>query len=313
MSDLNTALQEYLTIRRHLGFKLRKEGSLLLKFVRFLQEEGASSITRDLALRWAMQPADAHPSWWAIRLRMVRLFAQYQSAADPRTEVPPQGLLPHKYHRKAPHIYSDEEIKQLTEAAKELPSKNGLRPHTYSTLFGLLAVTGMRMNECISLQRKDVDLTQGILTIVQAKFGKSRLLPLHRSTHRVLQQYECRRNQICPNPQDPNFFLSDSGSRLTDCTVRYTFIKISRQIGLRGPLDNHGPRVHDYRHAFAVRTLLNWYRNGVDVEREMPKLATYLGHTHVDDTYWYLSAIPELMHLAMKRMENLEGGLPYED
>ena len=310
MSELYTALQEYLIIRRQLGFKLRKEETLLLKFVLFLQEEGASFITRDLALRWAMQPTEVHPAWWARRLCMVRRFAQYQNAADPRTEVPPPGLLPHRYQRKAPHIYSDEEIRQLMEAAKELPSENRLRPHTYSTLFGLLAVTGMRMNECISLQCKDVDLTQGILTIVQTKFGKSRLLPLHPSTQRALQQYEYRRKQVCPNPRYPNFFLSDSGSRLTGFTVRYTFVKISRQIGLRGPLDNHGPRVHDYRHAFAVRTVLNWYRNGADVEREMPKLATYLGHTHVNDTYWYLSAIPELMHLAMKRMENLEGGLP---
>lgn len=310
MSKLYTAFQEYLTIRRQLGFKLLREGTLLLKFVLFLQEEGTPFITRDLALRWAMQPEDADPAWWATRLRMVRCFAQYRRATDPRTEVPPQGLLPHRYHRKVPHIYTDEELKELIEAAKKLPSKKGLRTHTYSTLFGLLSVTGMRMNEAISLQCKDVDLTQGILTVVQAKFGKSRLLPLHPSTQHALQQYECWRNQICPNPQDPNFFLSDSGRRLTDSTVRYTFIKISRQVGLRGLLDNHGPRVHDYRHAFAVRTLLNWYRNGLDVERELPKLATYLGHTHVNDTYWYLSAIPELMHLAMKRMENLEGGLP---
>lgn len=309
MSELYTALQEYLAMRRQLGFKLREEGSLLLKFVLFLQEEGASFITRDLALRWAMQPADAQPSSWTKRLSMVRQFAQYQSAIDPRTEVPPQGLLPHKYHRKVPYIYSDEEIRQLIDAAKKLPSENRLRPHTYSTLFGLLAVTGMRINECIGLHCKDVDLTQGILTVVQTKFGKSRLLPLHPSTQRALQQYECRRNQLCPNPQDSNFFLSDSGRRLTDCTVRYTFIKVSRQIGLRGPHDNHGPRVHDYRHAFAVRTLLKWYRNGLDVEREIPKLATYLGHTHVSDSYWYISAIPELMHLAIERMENSEGGV----
>jgi len=309
MSELHTALQEYLTIRRQLGFKLQDEGSSLPKFVHFLQKEEASFITRDLALRWAMQPEDVLPARWAKRLRMVRLFAQYQSAADPRTEVPPQGLLPHSYHRKAPHIYSDEEITHLTEAAKKLPSENGLRPHTYATLFGLLAVTGMRMKESISLQCKNVDLTQGILTIVRTKFGKSRLLPLHPSTQRALQQYECHRNQICPNPQDPNFFLSEHGTRLNDSTVRLTFIKISRQIGLRGPLDNHGPRLHDFRHAFAVRTLLNWYRDGVDVEREMPKLATYLGHTHVNDTYWYLSAIPELMHLAIKRMETSEGGI----
>ena len=309
MNELHAALQEYLAIRRQLGFKLKKEGTILPNFMDFLQKEGASFITRELALRWAMQPLDVQPSWWASRLCMVRLFAQYQSAADPRTEVPPQGLLPHRYHRKKPHIYRDEEITELIVAAKKLPSENGLRPHTYSTLFGLLAVTGMRMNEAISLHCKNVDLAQGILTIVQTKFGKSRLLPLHSTTQHALQQYECRRNQICPKPQDPNFFLSDSGRRLTDSTVRYTFIKISRQIGLRGPLDSHGPRMHDCRHAFAVRTLLNWYRNGVDVEREIPKLATYLGHTHVNDTYWYLTAIPELMCLAIKRMENSYGGI----
>ncbi len=308
MSELDTALQEYLTLRRQLGFKLRDEGAVLPEFVLFLQREGASFITRDLALRWAMQPDKALPAWWARRLSMVRRFAQYQRAADPRTEVPPQGLLPHRYHRKAPHIYRDEEINQLTEAATTLPSEKGLRPHTYSALFGLLAVTGMRMNEALSLRCTDVDLTQGMLTVVQTKFGKSRLLPLHPSTQYALQQYECRRNRICPNPQDPNFFVSEYGARLNDSIVRRTFLTISRQIGLRGPLDNHGPRLHDFRHSFAVRTLVNWYREGADVERELPTLATYLGHTHVSDTYWYLSSIPELMHLAMTRMEYSEGG-----
>ncbi len=239
---------------------------------------------------------------------MVRYFAQYRSAADPRTEIPPQGLLPHRYHRKPPYVYSDEEIKRLIEAAKQLPSKIGLRPYTYSTLFGLLVVTGMRLNESISLQCKGVDLTQGIITIEQSKFGKSRLLPLHPSTQRVLQKYQCRRDRIFPNPNDSNFFLSDSGARLTGCTVRYTFVKLSRQIGLRGSLDTHGPRLHDFRHGFAIRTIMNWYRKGIDVEQQMPRLATYLGHTHVNNTYWYLSAVPELMHLVIKRMENAEGG-----
>ena len=308
MSELQTALQEYLSIRRQLGFKLRDEETILPKFLLFVEQEGASFITRDLALRWAMQPKDVLPARWADRLRMVRLFAQYQSAADPRTEIPPQGLLPHHYHRKAPYIYRDEEIKRLLEAAKQLPSKIGLRQYTYYTLFGLLAVTGMRMSESVSLQCKDVDLTQGMLTIVQSKFGKSRLLPLHPSTQRVLQQYEYQRDRICPNQRDTNFFLSDSGIRLTGCNVRHTFVKLSRKIGLRGPLASHGPRLHDLRHGFAVRTILNWYRDDINVERQLPKLATYLGHTHVNDTYWYLSAVPELLQLAIKRMENAEGG-----
>jgi integrase len=308
MSELQTALQEYLSIRRQLGFKLRDEGTIFPTFVLFVEQEGASFITRDLALRWAMQPEDVLPAWWARRLSMVRLFAKYQSAADPRTEIPPQGLLPYYYHRKTPYIYKDEEIKRLLEAAKQLPSKIGLRPYTYYTLFGLLAVTGMRMKESINLQCKDVDLTQGILTIVQTKFGKSRLVPLHPSAQRALQQYECQRDRSCPPPRDTNFFVSDYGTRLTGCNVRHTFVKLSRQTGLRRAHASHGPRLHDLRHAFAVRTILNWYREDIDVERQLPKLATYLGHTHVNDTYWYLSAVPELMQLAIKRMEKAEGG-----
>jgi len=166
----------------------------------------------------------------------------------------------------------------------------------------------MRLRESIHLHCKDVDLKHGILTIRQTKFGKSRLVPVHPSTQCVLRQYECRRNRIYPNPQDPNFFISDRGIRLTGCNVRQTFVKLSRQIGLRGLFDSHGPRLHDFRHAFAVRTMLNWYRAGIDVERQIPTLATYLGHTHVNDTYWYLSAVPELMQLAAMRLEQTQGG-----
>jgi len=309
MSKLHIALKDYLTLRRQLGFKLRDEGSLLPKFVLFVEQEGASFITKDLALRWAIQPKDALPAWWTARLRMVRRFVQYLSTTDPRTEIPPPGLLPHRYRRRPPYIYSDEEIKLLIEAAKQLSSTIGLRPYTYSTLFGLLAVTGMRVREPIHLHCKDVDLKQGVLTIHETKFGKSRLVPIHPSTQRILQQYECRRKRIYPNPLDPNFFMSDRGTRLTGWSVRNTFVKLSRQIGLRGPFDSHGPRLHDLRHGFAVRTILNWYRAGIDdVERQIPKLATYLGHTHVNDTYWYLSAVPELMQLATMRLDNTEGG-----
>jgi integrase len=223
---------------------------------------------------------------------------------DTRTEIPPQGLLPYRYRRKSPYIYRDEQIKQLIEAAQQLPSLIGLRPYTYSTLFGLIAVTGMRIRESIRLKCEDVDFKNGILTINDTKFGKSRLVPIHASTQRALEQYECQRNQIYPNPIDPNFFISDQGTRLTYWIVRHTFVKLSRQIGLRAVFDSFGPRLHDFRHTFAARTILNWYRSGVDVERQIPKLATYLGHTHVSDTYWYLSAVPELMQLAAKRLES---------
>ncbi len=304
MSQLRTALKDYLTIRRQLGYKLHDEGSLLPKFVRFMKQQGASFITRDLALSWAMQPKNVLPAWWAKRLSMVRGFAQYLSAGDTRTQIPPQGLLPYRYRRRSPYIYRDEQIKQLIEAAQQLPSPIGLRPYTYSTLFGLIAVTGMRMGESIRLKCEDANFKNGILTINDTKFGKSRLVPIHPSTQRALEQYECQRNQIYPNPLDPNFFISDQGTRLTGCIARYTFVKLSRQIGLRAVSDSHGPRLHDFRHTFAVRTILNWYRSGVDVERQIPKLATYLGHTHVSDTYWYLSAVPELMQLAAKRLES---------
>jgi len=199
MNELDQALKEYLNIRRQLGFKLHDEGNLLPNFIRFIEQEGSSFITRVLALSWATQPQNASPVWWAARLRMVRRFAQYLSTVDPRTEIPPSGLLPYRYHRKPPYLYSDEEIRQLIEAAQKLPSTIGLRPHTYSTLFGLLTVTGMRIHEPIHLDRKDVDLVQGVLTIHQTKFGKSRLVAIHPSTRRILQAYEQHRDRIFPN------------------------------------------------------------------------------------------------------------------
>ncbi len=302
MSELQTALEEYLAVRRALGFKLRIPGSLLQKFVLFVEREGGSTITRELALRWATQPADAQPATWAWRLSMVRGFAQYRCAADPEIEIPPQGLLPHRYHRKPPYIYTDDEISRLLNAAEGLRSAKGLRAATYSTLFGLLAATGMRMGEPIGLDREDVDLDHGVLTVRRAKFGKSRLVPVHPSTQRALGQYVRIRDRICPRPGSPAFFLSERGTRLTDHNVRWTFIQLSRRVGLRRPSDSHGPRLHDLRHRFAVQALLGWYRAGVNVEQHMPELAAYLGHRHVNDTYWYLSAVPELLRLAASRL-----------
>ena len=274
----------------------------------FAEQEGASFITTDLALRWATQPKDSQPVWYAIRLGVVRRFAEYQSAMDPRTEIPPQELLPARYQRKPPYLYSNNEIKSLIKAAQKLPSPLGLRAPTYSTLYGLLAVTGMRMSESIGLNRDDVNLTEGILTIRQTKFGKSRLVPIHPSTQEVLQHYAILRDQTCSLLKTPSFFVSEHGIRLTQWSVRWNFVRLSRQIGLRGPHDTHGPRLHDIRHSFAVQTLLDWYRSGMDVERHIPKLATYLGHKHVNDTYWYISAVPELLNLATKRLDAIPGG-----
>jgi integrase len=306
MKELRTALEEYLNVRRMFGFKLRIPGSLLRNFVTYAEKEAASFITRELALRWATQPKNCQPAQWANRLSMVRTFARYVSAMDVRTEIPPYGLLPHRFHRKGPYLYTDEEIAHLIEAARQLPSPRGLRAFTYSTLFGLLAVTGMRMSEPIALDRDDVDLTQGILTVRRTKFGKSRILPIHASTLQELQHYCQLRDRICPWAKTRSFFVSERGTRLTEWSVRWTFVRLSRQIGLRGPHDSHGPRLHDLRHGFAVQTLLNWYHAGVDVEQHMPELSTYLGHVHVHDTYWYISAVPELLQLATLRLE--QGG-----
>jgi integrase/recombinase XerD len=304
VNPLEQALKDYLSIRRSLGFRLREPETSLRNFVAFLQAEGASYITRELALRWATQPAKAQPSTWAWRLGMVRRFAIWHSATETRTQIPPAGLLPHRYRRKPPHIHSEEEIEKLLRRTQQLPSAQGLRARTYTTLFGLLVATGMRVNEALGLDRQDVDLDVGILHIRRTKFGKSRHVPVHPSTVDALKQYAQARDRLLPAPPTPAFFISESGRRITEWAARYTFAKLSQQIGLRLPAKGHGrgPRLHDMRHRFAVRTLIHWYRAGLDVERELPKLATYLGHVHVNDTYWYLQAVPELLQLATDRL-----------
>ena len=294
------ALEEYLALRRALGFILDAPCRALHSFVAYAEHEGAFSISTDLALKWAMLP-DCQPAQWANRLSMVRRFARYMSALDARTEIPPDGLLPHRFRRKYPYIYTEEEITHLIGAAQNLSSPLGLRAATYSTLFGLLAVTGMRVSEPVALDRDDIDLTRGILIIRRTKFGKSRMLPLHATTVEALRHYHKLRDRVFRNTK--SFFVSERGIRLTVWSVRKTFILLSRQTGLRGLDDRHGPRLHDLRHRFAIETLLSWYRAGIDVERRMPELSAYLGHVHVNDTYWYISAVPELLQLATLRLE----------
>ena len=313
MSTLIKALDEYLSLRRRLGFKLEVEGRVLPKFVSFLGERGKSYITTDLAVRWAANPPrKGSPAHVGSRLRMVRLFAEYISATDPRNEVPPKSLFPGRCQRKPPFLYTDEQIVRLMEAAKQLPAKyrpaENLRARTYSTLLGLLSVTGMRIGEIIALDRDDVDFDQGVLTIRGAKFGKSRLVPLHPTAQQALRQYADIRDRIYPRPQTQAFLVSARGVRLLDCTVRWTFNRLSRKTGLRGPSDRYGPRLHDFRHRFATRALLRWYQDGVDVEKHILELSTFLGHVKVSDTYWYLTAVPELLQLAAARADSVRGG-----
>ncbi len=304
MNTLREAVGEYLDMRRGLGFKLHDAGKLLLKFVTFLEQHRASSITSELALTWAQQPSTAQPAEWGRRLSIVRVFARHRRATDPGTEIPPDGLLPFRPKRARPYLYSNQEIKALLRAALALPSRGGLRPWTYHCLFGLLSVSGLRLGEVRNLELPDVDLRAAVLTIRGAKFGKSRLVPLHASTRDVLADYLRRRHQRwATRPVSSYVFVSNRGNRLDGGEIHRTFYALSRQIGLRGPSDRHGPRLHDLRHRFAGMTLLRWYRSGKDPERHLPILSAYLGHVHVSDTFWYLSAWPELMQEAMSRLD----------
>ena len=297
-------LTDYINVRRSLGFQLRKPASLLRSFVEFLHAAGSSYITTNLALRWATQPTQAEPAQWAARLGMVRRFAIWYSAIEPRTEIPPASLLPYHRRRKPPHIYTDEEIARILRRTRQLPSSRGLRARTFTTLFGLLAAAGIRVKEVASLDRRDVDLKLGILHIRRTKFRKSRYVPVHATTVTALKQYAEIRDRLFPAPSTPAFFISERGRRISVHAAHYNFAKVSQQVGLRMPAKYHGrgPRLHDLRHRFATRTLIQWYRAGLDVERELPKLSTYLGHVHVNDTYWYLEAVPELLQLATERL-----------
>ena len=308
MKPLREAVQEYLSMRRALGFKLQEAGQALVDFVAFMEKHRASYITQRLALAWAQQPQDVLPAYWAQRLSYVRVFARHRSATDSRTQIPPPGLLPFQPKRARPYLYSDEEITSLLRAAQKMPcryERGELRPWVYYCLFGLLSVSGLRLGEARNLELQDVDLKTGVLTIRGAKFGKTRLVPLHASTCQVLRNYITRRNRHwAGRPVSSFLFVSSWGNRLDGGDIHRTFYALSRQIGLRGPSDKRGPRLHDMRHRFATNTLVHWYRSNQDPERRLPILSAYLGHVHVADTQWYLSGSPELMREAMRRLEH---------
>ncbi len=311
MNTLREALHEYLAMRRSLGFKLQRAGPALLEFVSFLEQHRASYITFQLALAWAKQPSDGEPDTRAAqRLSFVRLFARYRSATDPRTEIPPAGLLPFRPKRARPYLYSEQEIEQLLRATLHRPlsprhrKRCALLPWVYYCLFGLLSVSGLRLGEARNLRLEDVDLKAGVLTIRGAKFGKDRWVPLHASTCKVLEDYIARRQRHwAGRPVSSYLFVSSWGNRLDSGQTHRAFYAASRQIGLRGAADSHGPRLHDLRHRFATTTLVNWYRSNEDPERRLPLLSAFLGHVHVADTQWYLSASPELMREAMSRLQ----------
>jgi len=303
MNPLHKAVDDYLELRRGLGFKLREYGMCLRELVSFLENKGSFRITTKLALEFATQRENEKPVSWARRLMIVRGFASYRTGADPTTEVPPLSLLPFRSQRTQPYLYTEEEIRRLLEAAMDLVTPHKLQPWTYHCLFGLLAVSGMRLGEALNLQPHDANWSESLLTIRGAKFGKSRLAPLHPSTREVLLAYAKRRDQTYAPRRVSYFFVSSRGTRLNASNVSKIFRDLSRRIGIRDPGLGHGPRLHDFRHRFAVETLLDWYRNGEQVVRRMPVLSTYLGHGNVTSTYWYLTNTPELMTAASERLE----------
>jgi integrase/recombinase XerD len=305
MRTLAKAVHDYVALRQALGYKMVEVSRCLDDFVRFARRERASRVTIDLAVRWAKLPATVQPATWATRLRIVRQFAEYLRTLDPSTEIPARGLLPGKYQRKPPYLYGDAEIQRLLQAAWTIRSPTGLRAWTYATLLGLLTVTGMRISEALALDRRDVDLCEGVLAVRRTKCRKARLVPVHETTRVALLRYGRMRDRVHPRRQTEAFLVSENGLRLNHCSVREIFVRRSRAIGIRPRLGRfgHGPRLHDLRHRLAVNTLVRWYRSGVDVERRLPVLSTYLGHTKVSDTYWYLEAIPELRRLALVRVE----------
>ena len=304
MSTVPEALAQYLAVRRALGAKLREPAVRLNHFIGFLKDQGAESITTELALSWAVQPKDAQRATWARRLSIVRRFAVWLSAADSRTQVPPPRLIGGRRRRNPPHIYTDDELERLMTEASRLSSPSRLRAHTYATLIGLLATTGLRPGEALTLARSDVDLQSGILFVRESKFGKSRFVPIHGSTRTALAGYVQRRDELVQRLQGEAFFVAESGLPLQASAVRRTFAKLSQAVVLRAPglgrRVGRGPRLQDFRHTFVTRKLVEWYRAGLDVERELPKLSTYLGHSDVAHTYWYISADPELLQLATK-------------
>ena len=309
MNRLRKAVRDYLTMRRSLGFKLVRHEAGLHEFVSFLARRTSPHITVKLALEWATQDSNHKPYEWAARLSIVRGFTRHWSATDPSTEVPPLGLLPYRPPRARPYFYSNHEIEELLKAAKTRPSIDPLRPWTYYCLFGLLAVTGLRLGEALNLRIGDMDWSEGILTIRGAKFGKSRLVPLHASTRKVLADYAKRRDCRFGARSEGHFLVNKNCNRLDKGEVHRAFYILSRQIGLRAVDASRGPRLHDFRHRFAVQTLLRWYRSGEDPKRRLPILSTYLGHAHVTDTYWYLTGTPELLGAAGKRLEKRWEGL----
>ena len=305
MNSLRACVPEYLELRRSLGFRLKKDERLLLDFADFMERHRAARITAKLAVKWAKQPTSTDVNYLAGRLRAVRSFARYRILSDPKTEVPAADLLPRQRSTFQPHIFSQEEIRRILAAS--------LRPWGGATAFyclgrytiyGLLSVTGMRVSEALNLDVEDVDLDDGVLTIRNTKFGKSRLVPVHATALAALTHYREQRDAFLAGRIAKPFFISTPGRRIIPSVLDRAFRRLTRRLGLRGASDRTGPRLHDLRHTMAVEVLRRCYSAGANPERRLPALSTYLGHSHLNFTYWYLHQNPGLMTEAMERLQH---------
>jgi integrase/recombinase XerD len=306
MSGLQQHVDDYLRLRRGLGFKLERHGRLLPQLAAYLEAAGKRTVTRELAISWARLPTGAHACHWAARLAVARGFAAYLQTIDPATEIPPADVFAARYQRPAPYVWSDADVCRLLEAARAL--RPPLKAASYEALFGLLAVSGMRVGEAVALERGDVDLDDGVITIREpvAKLERARLVPLHATTVQALERYARTRERLCPRPNSSAFLLSSTGTALDRSAVSKTLRTITTALGLR--TDTTRPRAHDLRHSFAVATLIDWQRSGERIDTRIVALSTYLGHASPAETYWYLTATPELMGLAADRLDSRFGG-----
>ena len=311
-TSLQVRVEQYLTERRRLGFSGRTHTYAIRSFTRYVQTVGhRGPLTVEIMADWARR--DSHnstdPLTWARRLKLLRTFLRWLQQFELRTEIPDDSVFGRMPERLSPHIYNEQEIIDLLAAARRLGPSPGLRGAIYETLFGLIASTGMRIGEALALRNEDVDLKYGMLTIHQTKFGKSRQVPMHPSTVEVLRRYLWIRNLAGDFAQDGSpLFIGTRGRRLGlplgSQQVHRVFIALRTQLGWRNRGAHHAPRIHDLRHTFVVRRILLWQAQGVDVDQAMLSLSTYVGHAMVTNTYWYLSAVPELMALAAGRFES---------
>ncbi|HWS27221.1 MAG TPA: tyrosine-type recombinase/integrase [Xanthomonadales bacterium] len=301
-----THVERYLALRRAMGFELGIAGRQLLQFARFAHAARATALTIDLALAWASAASAPTPLTRARRIELVRPFARYLQQVDPATEVPERGVFGRAHQRLAPHILAPAEISDLLAAAARLPPAEGLRPFAYQTLFGLLAATGLRLGEALRLELQDVDLAAGMLTIRRTKFRKSRWVAMHCTTVAHLACYlDQRRGGL---PATDRVFVGSRGRAISVGMADYVFKKLREELGWQPRGAHRAVRIYDLRHTFITRRLASWQAQGTDIDHAMLALSTYVGHAKVTDTYWYLTATPELMQTASGRFEQFAKG-----